>query len=86
MFKILKLIAKKSAAKKPCNWCKEGVRLTYETHNEEYGTFEFGINRVDEAIVVAHYANNVTDYALAYPVNYCPFCGRKFDKGVNKNA
>lgn len=79
MLKIFKLIAKK-----PCNWC-EGVRLTYETHNEEYGTFEFGINRVEEAIVVAHYANNVTDYALAYPVNYCPFCGRKFGKGANKN-
>lgn len=78
-------ISKKFAAKKPCKWCEGESRLTYETHSEEHGFFEFGINCVDEVLIIAHYTNNVVDYALAYPVNYCPFCGRKFGKGVKKD-
>ena len=87
MFKVFKLIAKKFAAKKPCKMCRtneDGSRPTMCFDCEPFGEVDVQLHRGEIGVLISR--NDETSFGVIVPVKYCPFCGRKFGKGVNKNA
>ncbi len=86
MFKVFKLIAKKFAAKKPCKMCRtneDGSRPTMCFDCEPFGEVKVQLRRGEIGVLISR--NDETSFGVIIPVKYCPFCGRKFGKGVNKN-
>ncbi len=86
MLKIFKLIAKKFAAKKPCEWCRTNEDDSHQTmifNCEQFG--EVDVQVYCGKIKVFNYKNDEMSFGVFIPVNYCPFCGRKFEKGAVKD-
>lgn len=86
MFKIFKLIAKKFATKKPCEWCgikEDGSHQTMCFDCEPFGEVDVQFHRGEIEVLISR--NDETSFGVFVPVNYCPFCGRKFGKGVKKD-
>lgn len=87
MFKIFKLITKKFAAKKPCKMCRtneDGSHQTMCFNCEPFGEVDAQFHRGEIEVLISR--NDETSFGVIIPVNYCPFCGRKYEKGAVKNA
>lgn len=86
MLKIFKLIAKKFAAKKPCEWCRTNEDSSHQTmcfNCEPFGEVGVQFHRGEIEVLISR--NDETSFGVIVPVNYCPFCGRKFEKGAVKD-
>ena len=86
MFKIFKLITKKFAAKKPCKMCRtneDGSHQTMCFDCELFGEVDVQFHRGEIEVLISRVGEPT--FVVIVPADYCPFCGRKFDKGVKKD-